>query len=99
VIELANQVGRLRWKIENEGFNVQSNGGYALEHTYTRHAVSAKVFHLLLQLAHTLARLIERGSLFRQAFPAGWVRPRTSPGVSWKPGATYASAPSKSITC
>jgi len=71
VIELSNQGGRLRWKIENEGFNVQKNGGYALEHAYTRHAVSAKVFYLLLQLAHTFAQLIERGSLFRQAFPAG----------------------------
>jgi hypothetical protein len=54
VIELANQGGRLRWKIENEGFNVQKNGGYALEHAYTRHAVAAKVFYLLLQLAHSL---------------------------------------------
>lgn len=71
VIELSNQGGRLRWKIENEGFNVQKNGGYALEHAYTRNAVSAKVFYLLLQLAHTLAQLIERGSLFRQAFPTG----------------------------
>jgi hypothetical protein len=71
VIELANQGGRLRWKIENEGFNVQKNGGYALEHIYTHHPVSAQVFYLLLQLAHTLAQLIERGSLFRQAFPAG----------------------------
>jgi hypothetical protein len=71
VIELANQGGRLRWKIENEGFNVQKNGGYALEHIYTHHPVSAKVFYLLLQLAHTLAQLIERGSLFHKAFPAG----------------------------
>ena len=50
---------------------MQKNGGYALEHAYTRNPVSAKVFYLLLQLAHTLAQLIERGSLFRQAFPAG----------------------------
>lgn len=71
VIELANEGGRLRWKIENEGFNVQKNGGYALEHTYSHDPVSAKVYYLLLQLAHTLAQLIERGSLFRQAFPAG----------------------------
>jgi hypothetical protein len=71
VIELANQGGRLRWKIENEGFNVQKNGGYALKHIYTHDPVSAKVFYLLLQLAHTLAQLIERGSLFRQAFPNG----------------------------
>jgi hypothetical protein len=71
VIQLSNQGGRLRWKIENEGFNVQKNGGYALEHRYTHNPVSAKVFYLLLQLAHTLAQLIERGSLFRKAFPAG----------------------------
>jgi hypothetical protein len=71
VLELSNQGGRLRWKIENEGFNVQKNGGYALEHAYSRNPTAAQVFYLLLQLAHTLAQLIERGSLFRKAFPAG----------------------------
>jgi len=71
VIELSNQGGRLRWKIENEGFNVQKNGGYALEHIFTHNPVSAKVFYLLLQLAHTLAQLVERGSLLRKAFPKG----------------------------
>jgi len=29
------------------------------------------VFYLLLQVAHTIAQLIEYGSLFRKAFPAG----------------------------
>jgi hypothetical protein len=71
VIEFANQGGRLRWKIENEGFNVQKNGGYALEHIFSHHPVSTKVFCLLLQLAHTLAQLIDRSSLFRRAFPNG----------------------------
>jgi len=71
VIESCNQGGRLRWKIENEGFNVQKNEGYALEHIYTHDHVSTKVFYLLLQIAHTLAQLIERGSLFRKAFPKG----------------------------
>lgn len=71
VIELSSKGGRLRWLIENEGFNVQKNGGFALEHAYTHHPVSAKVFYLLLQLAHTLAQLIERGNLLRHAFPAG----------------------------
>ena len=71
VLELANHGGRLRWKIENEGFNVQKNGGYALEHIFTHHPIAAKVFYRLLQLAHTLAQLLERGSLFRQTFPAG----------------------------
>jgi hypothetical protein len=71
VISLANQGGRLRWKIENEGFNVQKNGGYALEHAYTQNPTAAKVFYFLLQIAHLLSQLMARGSLFRQAFPKG----------------------------
>ena len=31
-LEISNHGGRLRWKIENEGFNVQKNGGFGLEH-------------------------------------------------------------------
>jgi hypothetical protein len=65
VITLANQGGRLRWRIENERFNVQKNGGYALEHAYSRDATASKVFYLLLRIAHMLAQLIERGSLSR----------------------------------
>jgi len=68
---LANQGGRLRWKIENEGFNVQKHGGYALEHAYTQNATAAKVFYFLLQIAHLLSQLMAHGSLFRQAFPQG----------------------------
>jgi len=68
---LANHGGRLRWKIENEGFNVQKNGGYALEHVYSQNATSGKIFYLLLQIAHLLSQLIEQGSLFRKAFPKG----------------------------
>jgi hypothetical protein len=68
---LTNQGGRLRWIIENEGFNVQKNGGYELEHAYSRNPTAAKVFYYMLQIAHTLAQLIEHGSLFRKAFPTG----------------------------
>jgi hypothetical protein len=32
---LANRGGRCRWKIENEGFNIQKNGGFNLEHAYS----------------------------------------------------------------
>ena len=71
VITLANEGGRLRWKIENEGFNVQKNGGYGLEHAYTRNATASKVFYYLLQIAHIIAQLIQHGSLFRKAFPSG----------------------------
>jgi len=71
VVALANQGGRLRWKIENEGFNVQKNGGYALEHVYSQDTTAGKIFYLLLQIAHLLSQLIEHGSLFRKAFPKG----------------------------
>ncbi|HBY98749.1 MAG TPA: hypothetical protein DEP84_33180 [Chloroflexi bacterium] len=70
-IDLANHGGRIRWKIENAGFNVQKNGGFNLEHASTRDPVASKIFYFLLQIAHLLAQLIEKGSLFRQAFPAG----------------------------
>jgi len=68
---IANHGGRLRWKIENEGFNVQKNGGYNLEHAYSRDPNARKIFYLLLQIAHLIFQLIEKGSLFRKAFPKG----------------------------
>jgi hypothetical protein len=68
---LANQGGRLRWKIENEGFNVQKNGGFNLEHPYSQDGTARKVFYFLLQIAYMLFLLIEKGSLFRNAFPNG----------------------------
>jgi hypothetical protein len=68
---LANQGGRLRWKIENQGFNVQKNGGFHLEHPYSQEGTARQVFYFLLQIAHLIFQLIEKGSLFRKAFPNG----------------------------
>jgi len=68
---LANQGGRLRWKIENEGFNIQKNGGFNLEHPYSQDGTARKVFYFLLQIAYMIFLLIEKGSLFRKAFPNG----------------------------
>ena len=64
--EIANEGGRLRWKIENEGFNMQKNGGYNLEHPYSKDEVAAKNFYLLLQIAHIINQLIEHGSLLKK---------------------------------
>lgn len=69
---LANKGGRIRWKVENEGFNVQKNGGYGLEHAYTNNSTSAKIFYFLLQIAHTLAQLLDKGSLVKKAVPGGF---------------------------
>lgn len=71
VIALANQEGRLRWKIENEGFNNQKQRGFELEHPYSHNRTARKVFYFLLQMAHLLFQLMEKGSLFRRAFPEG----------------------------
>lgn len=71
VIPLASQGGRIRWKIENEGFNVQKNGGFELEHAYSKDETAGKVFYYLLQIACILSQLIEKGSLLREAFPKG----------------------------
>ena len=62
----------MRWKIENEGFNVQKTGGYELEHAYTNHSNSAKVFYLLLQIAHLLAQLLYKANLLQRDFPNGF---------------------------
>lgn len=59
-----SQGARIRWKIENEGFNVQKNGGYELEHAYSHDLNAMKNFYLVLQMAHTIMQLMERGNLF-----------------------------------
>jgi hypothetical protein len=68
---LANDGGRVRWKIENEGFNVQKNGGFALAHAYSQDETAGKIFYFLLQIAHMIFQLVEKGRLFRKAFPKG----------------------------
>jgi hypothetical protein len=72
IVTLANDGGRIRWKIENEGFNVQKNGGYGLEHAYTNHPNSAKVFYFLLQIAHLVAQLLYKADLLKRDFPDGF---------------------------
>jgi len=71
VDRLANRGGRLRWKIENEGFNVQKNSDLNLEHPYSQDPIARKVFYLLLQLACIIFQLMRHGSLLLQAFPDG----------------------------
>jgi hypothetical protein len=63
VEELANQGARRRWTIENQGFNVQKNGGYHLEHAYSKDNTAMKNFYLLMQIAHLFNQLMEKGSL------------------------------------
>jgi len=57
---------RTRWKIENEGFNVQKNRGFNLEHPYSTNEIAMKNFYLLLQIACIISQIMEKGSLLRQ---------------------------------
>ncbi len=55
--------GRLRWKIENEGFNSQKNLGYALEHKFSRKSfIAMQNYYQLMQIAHMINQLVERSN-------------------------------------
>jgi hypothetical protein len=57
-LALAN-AARLRWKIENEGFNTEKNQGYALSHKYSRTSYNAlKNYYQCLQIAHLIDQLV-----------------------------------------
>jgi hypothetical protein len=57
VTEISNG-GRLRWNIENQGFNEQKNHGYNLKHKFSRNNLKASQnYYQCLQIAHMIAQL------------------------------------------
>jgi hypothetical protein len=63
VVELTES-GRLRWKIENEGFDIQKHHGYGLGHQFSRCSMLAmKNYYQLMQIAHLLNQLFELSSV------------------------------------
>ena len=65
-------IGRSRWKIENEQFNVQKNHGYELEHNYGHgQQTLSMVFYLLNLLAFLAHKLLEFGDRLYQQFRVG----------------------------
>lgn len=60
-IETTINVGRNRWKIENEGFNIQKNGTFDIGHLYSKNQTAIKVHYLLIQIAHILRQMLENG--------------------------------------
>ena len=61
-IESSIVIGRKRWKIENEGFNIQKNGTFDIGHLYSRDATAIKVHYLTIQMGHILRQLLEKGT-------------------------------------
>lgn len=56
-------LGRKRWKIENEGFNIQKNGTFNISHLCSRFENALKIHYLFIQIAHTIRQLLEYGSI------------------------------------
>lgn len=57
--------GQMRWKIENEGFNVQKNHGFNLEHSFSRNPNAQQCVYQLIQMAHLLFELFQRADLLQ----------------------------------
>ena len=65
-------IGRSRWKIENEQFNVHKNHGYELEHNYGHgQQTLSMVFYLLNLLAFLAHKLLEFGDRLYQQCRTG----------------------------
>ena len=64
-VALLSRTGRLRWKIENEGFNTQKHLGYALQHKYARvNWQAAKNYYQCLQIGHLINQLMVLSTTF-----------------------------------
>lgn len=86
--QIAQIAGRDRWKIENQGFNSQKQGGFALERLYSHDYTYAKVFYFLLQMADLFFLLMVASNLFKNISRATSARSKTSLSVCAKSGAT-----------
>ena len=60
-VEATVGLGRRRWKIENEGFNVQKNETFDIGHLYSKNQTAIKAHYLMIQIAHILRQLLENG--------------------------------------
>ena len=60
-IEETIYIGRKRWKIENEGFNIQKNRTFDIGHLYSKDSTAIKVHYLMIQIAHIIRQLLENG--------------------------------------
>ena len=65
VVKEITEAGRMRWKIENGGFDIRKNHGYELGHKYSGVSVTAaKNYCQCMQIAHMINQLYELSSLF-----------------------------------
>jgi len=70
-VQDVEKLAQQRWKIENQGFDVQKRHGYALEHVWCRDPNAMKVVYLLIQIAHLLNQIIMKADLLGAARELG----------------------------
>ena len=69
IIEQASSTGRLRWKIENEGFNTLKNGGYGMEHKWARKSYQGlKNYFQFMQMAYLINQLVVKRTSFQEEY-------------------------------
>jgi len=61
-------MGRRRWKIENQGFNIQKNNIFNICHMCSLNYNAMKAHYLFVQFAHTIRQLLDFGSLEVKVF-------------------------------
>lgn len=57
------ELGRKRWKIENEGFYMQKHRTFNISHMNSRNDNAMKCHYFFIQFAHTIRQLLEKGSI------------------------------------
>ena len=69
IVEQASSTGRLRWKIENEGFNTLKNGGYGMEHKWARKSYQGlKNYFQFMQMAYLIKQLVVKRTSFQEEY-------------------------------
>lgn len=67
-IKTVIDLGRKRWKIENQGFNVQKNILFNINHMCSLNYNAMKAHYLFVQFAHTIRQLFDFGSSLTTSF-------------------------------
>ena len=61
------ELGRRRWKIENEGFYTQKHRTFNITHLNSRNDTAMKNHYFFIQFAHTIRQLLEQGNILTKS--------------------------------
>jgi len=64
-----SETGRLRWKIENEGFNTLKNNGYGMQHKWSRKSYRGlKNYYQFMQMGYLINQLMVKSVEFQREY-------------------------------